>query len=110
MTKTRNLEAAKPSNLAETHPEIIVTYDDVFVDELKRTLRACVVFCWFPIYWLCYSQMTNNLISQASTMLTGNVPNDIMQNINPIALVCIHIIACFKRLMDIMIDYLHPCC
>ncbi|KAI8139324.1 POT family-domain-containing protein [Fennellomyces sp. T-0311] len=83
------LEACKPSNLALTHPDIAakVTHDDVFVDELRRALRACVIFCWFPIFWLCYAQITNNLISQASTMLTGNVPNDIMQNIDPISLI-----------------------
>lgn len=82
-------EACKPSNLSRDHPELLVkaTWDDIFVDELKRTLKACVVFCWFPIYWLCYSQMTNNLVSMAGTMLTGNVPNDIMQNIDPIALI-----------------------
>ncbi|KAI8365405.1 POT family-domain-containing protein [Radiomyces spectabilis] len=85
------MEACKPSNLARDHPDLVgkATWDDVFVDELKRALRACIVFCWFPIYWLCYNQMTNNLVSQASTMLTGNVPNDIMQNIDPIALIII---------------------
>lgn len=83
------MEACKPSNLAVDHPELLskATWDDVFVDELKRTLRACIVFCWYPIYWLCYNQMTSNLVSQAGTMLTGNVPNDIMQNIDPIALI-----------------------
>ncbi|KAI8084228.1 POT family-domain-containing protein [Gilbertella persicaria] len=83
------MEACKPSNLAADHPELAVkaTWDDVFVDELKRALRACIVFCWYPIYWLCYSQMTNNLVSQASTMWTGNVPNDIMQNIDPLVLI-----------------------
>ncbi|KAI9304920.1 POT family-domain-containing protein [Cunninghamella echinulata] len=83
------LDECKPSNLIKSHPELLhkATWDDIFVDELKRTLKACVVFCWFPIYWLCYSQMTNNLISQAGTMQTGNVPNDIMQNIDPICLI-----------------------
>ncbi|KAI9272742.1 POT family-domain-containing protein [Phascolomyces articulosus] len=83
------LDACKPSQLAISHPEIAaqVTHDDVFVDELKRTLKACIIFLWFPIWWLCYQQITNNLISQAATMLTGNVPNDIMQNIDPIALI-----------------------
>ncbi|KAF7722241.1 peptide transporter ptr2 [Apophysomyces ossiformis] len=83
------MEACKPSKLAVTHPNLLekATWDDVFVDELKRTLKACIVFCWFPIYWLCYNQMTNNLLSQAATMLTGNVPNDIMQNIDPICLI-----------------------
>ncbi|KAJ2957341.1 hypothetical protein NQZ79_g6945 [Umbelopsis isabellina] len=83
------MDACKPSVLKDTHPEklVNVTWDDIFVDEMKRTLKACVVFCWFPIYWLCYNQMTTNLVSMAATMETGNVPNDIMQNIDPIALI-----------------------
>ncbi|KAI7892110.1 POT family-domain-containing protein [Mucor mucedo] len=83
------LEACKPSNLAIDHPELAqkATWDDVFVDELRRALKACIVFCWYPIYWLSYSQMSNNLISQAGTMWTGNVPNDIMQNIDPLVLI-----------------------
>ncbi|KAI8137936.1 POT family-domain-containing protein [Fennellomyces sp. T-0311] len=87
--KVGSMEACKPSKLAITHPELAAkaTWDDIFVDEFKRALRACIVFCWFPIYWLCYQQITNNLISQAATMLTGDVPNDIMQNINPFALI-----------------------
>ncbi|KAI8969198.1 POT family-domain-containing protein [Mycotypha africana] len=85
------LEGCKPSNLRMDHPEAIdkVTWDDVFIDELRRTIKACKVFCWYPIYWLCYSQMTNNLVSMAATMQTGNVPNDIMQNINPLTLVLV---------------------
>ncbi|KAL9545154.1 hypothetical protein MBANPS3_007274 [Mucor bainieri] len=82
-------EGCKPSVLRSEHPEIAAkaTWDDIFVDELRRTFRACIVFCWYPIYWLCYSQMTNNMVSMAATMQTGDVPNDIMQNINPLALV-----------------------
>ncbi|CAO3630363.1 unnamed protein product [Cunninghamella blakesleeana] len=85
------MDACKPSLLQVSHPELAAkaTWDDIFVDELKRALRACIVFCWYPIFWLCYSQMTNNLISQAGTMLTGNVPNDIMQNIDPLTLVIV---------------------
>jgi dipeptide/tripeptide permease len=83
------MKACKPSELRITHPELIdtVTWDDIFVDEMIRTLKACLVFCWFPIYWLCYNQMTSNLVSMAATMQTGNVPNDIMQNIDPIVLI-----------------------
>ncbi|KAI8977078.1 POT family-domain-containing protein [Mycotypha africana] len=86
--KLKGIDACKPSRLAQEHPDALsrATWDDVFVEELKRALRACVIFCWFPIFWLCYNQMTNNLVSLAGTMLTGNVPNDIMQNIDPIVL------------------------
>ncbi|CAO3589165.1 unnamed protein product [Absidia cylindrospora] len=88
------LEGCKPSRLQENDPENAAkaTWDDVFVDELRRTFKACIVFCWFPLYWLCYSQMTNNLVSMVATTQTGSVPNDIMQNINPLTLViCIPI-------------------
>ncbi|CDS13163.1 hypothetical protein LRAMOSA05341 [Lichtheimia ramosa] len=85
------LENAKPSKMQDINPEMAakITWDDTFVDELRRTFKACVVFCWFPIFWLCYSQMTNNLVSMTATMLTGNVPNDIMQNINPLTLIIV---------------------
>ncbi|KAI9305055.1 POT family-domain-containing protein [Cunninghamella echinulata] len=92
--KSGGLDGAKPSKLQHTDPALAatVTWDDIFVDEVRRTLKACVIFCWFPIYWLCYSQMTNNLVSLVATTQTGSVPNDIMQNINPITLViCIPI-------------------
>ncbi|KAI9322913.1 peptide transporter PTR2-A [Dichotomocladium elegans] len=84
------LDAVKPSQLAQTHPKWAAgaTWDDTFVDELRRCLRACIVFCWYPIFWLCYVQMTNNLISQAATMLTGNIPNDIINNIDPFFVIC----------------------
>ncbi|KAM3587214.1 peptide transporter ptr2 [Umbelopsis sp. WA50703] len=83
------LDACKPSRLEVENPELMknVTWDDVFVDELKRTFKACVVFCWYPIWWLAYSQMTSNLVSQAAEMWTGNVPNDIIQNIDPLVLI-----------------------
>ncbi|GFF81081.1 oligopeptide transporter [Aspergillus lentulus] len=38
-----NLDAAKPSVLAQTHPASTVPWDDAFVDELKRALVACSV-------------------------------------------------------------------
>ncbi|RUP11975.1 hypothetical protein BC936DRAFT_139899 [Jimgerdemannia flammicorona] len=74
------LDHAKLSYLKDNHPELFrkATWDDVFIDELKRTHKACVVFCWYPVYWVCYSQITNNLISMAATIETSNVPNDIL--------------------------------
>ena len=65
LTPKYGLEGAKPSVMAKVNPGLAekITWDDVFVDEMRRTFKACVVFCWYPIYWLCYSQMTNNLVS-----------------------------------------------
>ena len=43
-------ENAKPSKLSvETRPAWM-TFDDQWVDEVQRGVKACAVFCWFPIY------------------------------------------------------------
>lgn len=61
----------KPSayrSRGETMPAWL-TFDDEWVDEVKRGIVACKVFLWFPLYWLAYNQMMNNLVSQANTMV-----------------------------------------
>ncbi|KAJ2458740.1 peptide transporter ptr2 [Coemansia sp. RSA 2424] len=80
------IEYSKPSNMIDP-PVSPVSWDDAFVDELRRTLKACKVFLFYPVYWLCFGQITNTLISQAGEMDTGGVPNDIMQNIDPLFLI-----------------------
>ncbi|KAJ1661099.1 peptide transporter ptr2 [Dispira simplex] len=82
------IRLAKPSTMTpEERTRCKVTWDDTFVEDLGRTLRACKVFLIYPIFWVCYNQMSNNLASQAATMKRGGVPNDIMQNINSLALI-----------------------
>lgn len=81
-----SLESAKPSNRRETGASE-VAWSDLFVDEVRRALMACKVFVAYPIYWVVYGQMINNFVSQAGTMNTHGIPNDIMQNIDPIAVI-----------------------
>lgn len=76
----------KPSYLGASKPSWM-DFDDAWVDEVRRGLLACRVFLWYPLYWLAYNQMLNNLTSQAATMKLGGVPNDIINNLNPIALI-----------------------
>jgi POT family proton-dependent oligopeptide transporter len=76
----------KPSRLGDNKP-VWMTFDDAWVDEVRRGLKACQVFLWYPLYWLAYNQMLNNLTSQAATMRLGGVPNDIVNNLNPFALI-----------------------
>lgn len=78
--------SVKPSHLGANKP-IWMDFDDAWVDEVRRGLLACRVFLWYPLYWLAYNQMLNNLTSQAATMKLGGVPNDIINNLNPIALI-----------------------
>ncbi|KAJ4379541.1 hypothetical protein N0V86_004722 [Didymella sp. IMI 355093] len=78
-------DGAKPSNL-DTKPTWM-TFDDAWVDEVRRGIKACQVFLWLPIFWLPYGQMTTNLVSQAATMELNGVPNDVIHNLNPFTLI-----------------------
>ncbi|KAF1947027.1 oligopeptide transporter [Clathrospora elynae] len=62
-----------------------VSWDDKFIDDLKRVLLACRVSLGLPIFWLCWGQAFNNLISQAAQMQTYGIPNDLFKTLNPIA-------------------------
>ncbi|KAK3195915.1 hypothetical protein K4F52_000782 [Lecanicillium sp. MT-2017a] len=79
-------ENVKPSRFTnETRPRWM-TFDDAWVDELRRGFAACTVFCYYPIFWLCYNQINSNLVAQASVMERHGVPNDILSNLNPFSL------------------------
>ncbi|KAJ7723633.1 peptide transporter PTR2A [Mycena maculata] len=80
-------DAARPSRIRAAARPVWMTFDDAWVDEVDRGLKACAVFAWFPLYWLAVSQMNNNLTSQAATMTTDGLPNDILSNIDPLALI-----------------------
>ncbi|ORY01228.1 PTR2-domain-containing protein [Basidiobolus meristosporus CBS 931.73] len=84
---------------AETEEErSMKRWDDRFVDDLKQTIMACKIFIPMTIYWVAYNQITSNLISQAADMeLPPGIPNDIITNIDPIALVI------FLPCMDIFV-------
>lgn len=80
-------ENAKPSKqVGESKPRWM-TFDDAWVDEVRRGFKACTVFLWFPLYWLAYNQITNNLISQAATMEVNGIPNEVVSNLDPFCLV-----------------------
>jgi POT family proton-dependent oligopeptide transporter len=49
-------EKVKPSNIAPENRPAWMNFDDAWVDELARGFSACVVFCYYPIFWLCYNQ------------------------------------------------------
>lgn len=76
----------KPSNIAPGDRPKWMTFDDAWVDEVRRGFNACAVFLWYPLFWICYNQINNNLISQAATMRLGGVPNDVLTNLNPFSL------------------------
>jgi len=87
MRKDSFWDPALPSSYSdETRPKWM-TFDDAWVHEVARGYKACYVFLLFPFYWLCYNQISNNLISQASNLKKNNVPTELTSNLDPIALV-----------------------
>lgn len=71
-----NLDSAKPSRQGPGQKRHRISWDDGFVDELRTALLACKVFLFFPIYWLTFSQMTNNFVSQGMDIESFDVIPD----------------------------------
>lgn len=83
-------ERARPSAVLSANGGVAphwLTYTDSYVDEVKRGIKACQVFLFFPLWWIAYNQINNNLTSQAATMQTNGVPNDVINNLDPFALI-----------------------
>ncbi|KAJ2992808.1 hypothetical protein NUW58_g755 [Xylaria curta] len=78
------LSAADP-NYQRIHHSRIVPWTSTFVEEIRRGLKGCRVILCFVIFWLCYNQTTNNIISQAGQTEQHGVSNDTIQALNPIA-------------------------
>lgn len=87
MIRHRSMNAPKQSWLREHGISKTVSWDDNFVNELTRALTACKVFTFYPIYWVVYGQFSNNFVTQALQMRGHGIPNDLMQNFDPIAII-----------------------
>lgn len=86
MITGRCLDAPKPSWRVARGNNTPVPWDDKFIDDVKQTLNACKVFAFYPIIWVCYSQLSSNLVSQAAEMQGHNVPNDFMRSLETVSI------------------------
>ncbi|KAF2007540.1 PTR2-domain-containing protein, partial [Amniculicola lignicola CBS 123094] len=75
----------KPSHLGAAKPQWM-TFDDAWVDEVARGWSACGVFLWYPLYFITYNQMSNNLTSQAKQMSLHGLPNNILNALNALSI------------------------
>ena len=66
MKRNFDWNKARPSHHSVATRPGWMDYDDAWVDEVRRGLKACKVFLFLPLYWLAYNQMTSNLTSQAA--------------------------------------------
>ncbi|KAK4052076.1 hypothetical protein OIV83_002370 [Microbotryomycetes sp. JL201] len=64
-----------------------MTWDSHFVDEIARGVKACQIFVLYPLFWVCYNQVYGNLVSQAAVLDNHGLPNELVSNLNPLALV-----------------------
>ncbi|KAF7363143.1 Peptide/h+ symporter protein [Mycena venus] len=80
-------DPAKPSSYKGGKVPSRITWDNEFVGEVHRTVEACKVFLFFPIYWLCWSQIDGNLGTVAAGMTLHGTPNDLIKNLDPISVV-----------------------
>lgn len=83
-TKRTFWEPAKPSNVPVEQRPSWMTFHDLFVEELSRCCKVFAVFVLLPLYWLCYNQMTSNLIVQANMMNLHGGPAEIVAQLDPI--------------------------
>lgn len=88
-----NFDLARPS----ANPNANFPWTDLFVDEVRRSLYACKVFLLFPVFWICYNQTSNNLVTQAGQMELYGLPNDALTGFN--ALTCIIIIPIYEKIL-----------
>ncbi|PWN88857.1 putative PTR2-Di-and tripeptide permease [Acaromyces ingoldii] len=80
-------DSAKPSNIEPDLRPRWMTFDDAWVDEIRRGFKACYIFALFPFYWICYNQISSNLISQAKSLTRNGVPNEIVSNLDPLSII-----------------------
>ncbi|KAK7191062.1 peptide transporter PTR2-A (POT family protein) [Paraphaeosphaeria sporulosa] len=91
--REKSFQNAKPSMLCEHHGDIKYKiareerYTDAYVEGVRKGVKSCKMFLFFPFYFICWIQIWNNLISQAGQMALHGTPNDLLQNLDPIALI-----------------------
>lgn len=77
------MERADPQYQLERHCRT-VPWSGNMVEELTRGLRGCRVLLAFVMFYVCFDQMQNNLISQAGQMKTNGTPNDLLPALNQV--------------------------
>lgn len=66
------------------HRQHTVPWTSQLVTEVTRGLQACRVLIAFVVFYVCFDQMQNNLISQNAQMETHGTPNDLIGAMNQV--------------------------
>ncbi len=71
-------DKARPSVLREAG--IQVDWSDKFVTDVKRTMEACQIFLYFPIYNINDGGIGASQSNQGASMTSAGAPNDLLSN------------------------------
>lgn len=84
-------DAVKPSRLAAegitTFKGKAIPWNDGFVEDVKRTMVACQIFLFWPIYSMNDGGIGNVQTNQGAAMTTNGAPNDLLSNFNPLTII-----------------------
>ncbi|WVF69297.1 hypothetical protein IAT40_004073 [Kwoniella sp. CBS 6097] len=64
-----------------------ITWDDLFVDEIRQSFAACGVFFLIPIFILADGGIGAQESAMSASMTLNNAPNDIIDNFNPLTII-----------------------
>ncbi|KAL5115346.1 peptide transporter ptr2 [Pleosporales sp. CAS-2024a] len=79
-----------------------VSWTDTMVDELTRGLTGCRVLLTFVMFYVCFDQMQNNLISQAGQMDMKGTPNDLLPALNQVGCIVLG-----PMIQEVLYPFLH---
>lgn len=80
-------ERAKPSWLAANGDNRVVSWDDKFVEDTRRTMAACAIFLFFPIQQINDGGLGAAANALSASLTSNGVPNDVLDNLNPLAII-----------------------
>ncbi|KAJ4338041.1 peptide transporter ptr2 [Didymella glomerata] len=78
-------DAARPATLAAKGRH--VTWTDKSVADVYRTLEACQIFLYFPLWYLNDGGIGAVQSNQGAAMTTRGVPNDLLSHFNPLTII-----------------------
>ncbi|OIW23902.1 PTR2-domain-containing protein [Coniochaeta ligniaria NRRL 30616] len=78
-------DKARPSALREAGIE--VEWTNKFVTDVKRTMEACQIFLYFPIYNINDGGIGASQSNQGASMTSAGAPNDLLSNFNPLTII-----------------------
>ncbi|KAI1759650.1 hypothetical protein GGR53DRAFT_523682 [Hypoxylon sp. FL1150] len=80
-------EAGKPSVRRAAGSTKVYSYDDQFVNDVRRTFQACGIFLFSPIWQINDGGLGAAANALTAGMDTNGLPNDLLDNLNSVAIV-----------------------